>query len=191
MSDRGEAPEAVEPDFERLQNELEVSEYGIVQYLESIARIAGLVPEEKWNWSFSERTPTTREICEHTFAWLWCDRQQIMVTDRSLHLPTPDPPANPRAMIELLQQEGMEWRSLIRSLSPEILAEEREPWPGEVRVVRSFLFHMLQNVIYKLGQLSLLAFELGLDGSKPYDAPYPNRLYGFASAAPWPSPRES
>jgi hypothetical protein len=92
-------------------------------------------------------------------------------------------------MIQLLKDEAREWRRLVRSLTPEQLLEERESWDGEIRLVRSFLFHMGQHVIYKAGQIWMLAFELGLDGFDPYDAPSPNKYYGFAGVAPWPAAR--
>jgi hypothetical protein len=176
-------------DLERLQNELEVFETMIADYVGSVTRAAKLIPDDKWNWSFSERTPTAREICEHTFAWLYCDRQQLTVADRSKHRPTPDPPRDRESMIQLLQDEAGEWRRLIHSLSPDQMLQEHETWDGFMRNVRGFLFHMGQNVIYKAGQIWMLCFELGLDGLGPYDAPYPNHIYGFADAAPWPPNR--
>lgn len=187
QSDRAEQTSTL--DFDRLHSELEVFELMIADYVGSITRAARLIPDDKWNWSFSERTPTAREICEHTFAWLRCDRQQIMIPGWSLHQPTPDPPADRVHMIELLSEEAQEWRKLIKSIPPELLDEERECQPGDMRLVRSFLFHMGQNVIYKAGQIWMIAFELGLDGEGPYVAPYPNILYGFADVDSWPSPR--
>jgi len=181
--------EQTNPDFERLETELQMLELMVPGYVGSILRAARLIPPDKWNWSFSERTPTARETCEHTFVWLWCDRQQLTVLDRSLHQPTPELPLDQPAMIALLEGEAKEWRRLIRSLTQDQLLEGREPWEGEKRLVRSFLFHMGQHVIYKAGQIWMLAFELGLDGAEPYDAPFPNRSYGFTDTAPWPAPR--
>ena len=177
------------PDFDQLRSELETLELMTADYVRSILRAARLFPDDKWNWSFSERTPTAREICEHTFVWMWCDRQQMTVLDRGQHRPTPDLPDDRQAMIRLLQNEADEWRRLVRSLTPEKLNEEREPWAGETRVIRSFLFHIGQHIICKAGQIWMLAFELGFDVDGPYDAPYPNRIYGFADVASWPSAR--
>lgn len=178
------------PAYDQLQSELEVFELMISGYVGSIVRAAKLVPDEKWNWSFSERTPTSRETCEHTFVWLWCDRQQLTVSDWSLHRPTPDLPQDREAMIALLQDEAIEWRRLIRSLKPEQLNEKRETWDKEFRPVRSFLFHMGQHVIYKAGQMWILAYELGLDGTGPYTAPHPHDYDAFPKVAPWPAPRK-
>jgi hypothetical protein len=89
----------------------------------------------------------------------------------------------------MLVDEADEWRQLIGSLAPEQLLDEREPWEGETRNLRSFLFHIGQNNIYKAGQIWTLAFELGVDGLDPYSAPYPNQEYGFVDTPPWPSPR--
>ena len=191
MSDDSKEIESLKmPEFDQLKSEFEVFELMTAGYVGSIVRVARLIPDDKWNWSFSERTPTAREICEHTFAWLWCDRQQMTVLDRAKHQPTPDPPADRQQMIQLLEEEAKEWQRLVRSLIGKDLLEERDPWDdGLPRAFRSFLFHMGQNVIYKAGQIWMIAFELGLDGTGPYDAPYPNAMYGFSGTAPWPAPR--
>lgn len=177
------------PDHSRLSSELEVFELMTAGYVGSIVRAAKLVPDDRWNWSFSERTPTARETCEHTFLWLWCDRQQLTVPDWSLHGPSPELPPERASMIQLLESEALEWRRLIQSMTPEELSQERQTWDEEFRPVRSFLFHMGQHVIYKAGQMWMLAFELGLDGSGPYTAPHPNDYDGFPGVAPWPAPR--
>jgi hypothetical protein len=177
------------PDIERLQSELEVFELMTAGFTGAIVRQARLIPPDKWNWSFSERTPTAREICEHTFVWLYCDRQQMTVLDRSQHRPTPDLPADREAMLQLLASEGEEWRRLVRSLTLEQLLDERESWDGEMRNLRAFLFHIGQQAVYKNGQINMLVYELGLDGGEPYDAPFPNRYYDFHDAPVWPSPR--
>ena len=183
------AEEAKEPDFERLHTELETFELMILGYIGSIVRAARQIPDDKWNWSFSERTPTAREICEHTFVWLWCDRQQMTILDRSLHRPTPELPLEREQMIELLERERSEWRKLIRSMSADYLDEERETWDGDMRLMRSFLFHIGQHIICKVGQIRMLVFELGLDGGEPYNAPHPNTYYGFIDSNPWPASR--
>ena len=177
------------PDFDQLRSEQETFELMTAGYVGSLLRAARLFSDEQWNWSFSERTPTAREVCEHAFVWLWCDRQQMTVLDRSLHQPTPELPCDRLSMIQMLEDEAIEWRRLIRGLTAEMLDEEREPWEGDRRLIRSFLFHMGQHIIYKAGQIWMLAFELGLEGSEPYDAPYPNRIYGFPDTAPWPAKR--
>jgi hypothetical protein len=45
---------------------------------------------------------------------------------------------------------------------------------------------MIQNTIYKHGQFSTLYFALGLDGTEPYSAPFPNPIYAeiFGPARP-------
>ncbi len=81
------------------------------------------------------------------------------------------------------------WRELVKALSPGDLHETRATFGAENRNLRGFLFHMGQHVIYKAGQIWLLAFELGVDGGDPYTAPHPNEDYGFGNPG-WPSPRK-
>lgn len=47
------------------RTEIEVFEQLIRGFIGGIVRRAREIPEDRWNWSFSERTPTAREICEH------------------------------------------------------------------------------------------------------------------------------
>ena len=43
--------------------------------------------------------------------------------------------------------------------------------------MRGFVCHMIQNTIYKHGQFATIYFALGLDGTEPYNAPFPNPIY--------------
>lgn len=177
------------PNFDLLTSEIEAYELFIAGYIGSIVRAGRGIPDDKWNWSFSERTPSAREICEHTYMWLFCDRQQMTEPDRAKHLPTADLPKDKESMLQLLHNEACIWQNLVRAMTPDQLNQELVPWEGEKRTVRSFFFHMAQNIIYKSGQIRMIHFELGLDGDGPYKAPYPDLYYDFAETLPWPSPR--
>ena len=91
-------------------------------------------------------------------------------------------------MLDLLESEKEAWRLLLQTLEAPQLDELRTSPDGYSRSVRGYLFHMAQHIVSKSGQMTMLHFELGLDGGEPYDAPHPNRLYGFNSPA-WPAPR--
>lgn len=39
------------------------------------------------------------------------------------------------------------------------------------------LVNMILNSIYKNGQVSMIYFALGLDGTEPYSAPFPDSIY--------------
>lgn len=168
--------------------EAEAYEELICGFTGGILRRAREIPEEKWNWSFSERTPTAREICEHAWMWLWSDRQEITVLDPARQEAIPDPPKHRVPMLDLLESEKEAWRELIQSLKAPMMDELRSSPDGYRRSVRGYLLHMAQHIVSKSGQMTMLHFELGLDGGEPYDAPHPNRLYGFGSPA-WPAPR--
>lgn len=177
------------PPFDLLRSELEAFELFIVGYVGSMLRAIEAMPEDKWNWSISVRTPSPRELCEHTYMRLACDRQQMTEPDYSKHKPVADLPANRSEMIALLRKEAIIWQQLVRGLKPEDLNNELLAWTDCPRTIRSFLFHMAQNVVYKAGQAWTLHFELGLDGEDRYTAPYPDQYYEFPEVKPWPSPR--
>lgn len=175
-------------DVNFLANELETFEHLICGFTGGILRRAREIPEEKWNWSFSERTPSPREICEHAWMWLRSDRQEITVIDPDQQVAIPETPKDREAMLDLLEEEKEAWRELIRSMPLVLLEESRSSPDRYLRSVRGYLGHMAQHIVSKSGQMTMLHFELGLDGEGPYDAPHPNRLYGFSSPA-WPAPR--
>ena len=100
-----------------------------------------------------------------------------------------DPPQIRAAMLDLLQSEREEWRTLLKSLDKSEMDAVRYSPDGHSRSVRGYLLHMSQHIVSKSGQMTMLHFELGLDGGEPYDAPHPNRLFGFGSTT-WPAPRE-
>jgi uncharacterized damage-inducible protein DinB len=166
-------------------NEIAVFEQLICGFTGGILRRAREIPEDKWNWSFSERTPTAREICEHAWMWLRADRHEILALQEAV----PELPQDRADVLALLEDEKDAWRELLQTTEPPTLEELRTSPDGYSRTVRGCLFHMAQHIVSKSGQMTMLHFELGLDGDGPYDAPHPNRLYGFGSPA-WPSPRD-
>lgn len=175
-------------DMDFPSSEMVVFEHLICDFTGGILRRAREIPDHAWNWSFSERTPTAREICEHAWMWLRSDRQEITVLDSALQVAIPDPPPHRGELLDLLESEKEEWRVLIRSMGAASMDEVRSSPDGHHRSVRGYLFHMAQHIVSKSGQMTMLHFELGLDGGEPYDAPHPNRVYGFGSPA-WPAPR--
>lgn len=73
---------------------------------------------------------------------------------------------------------------MITSLTPSQLDETRHQFNDYESSVRGFITHILQthilqNTIYKHGQLSTIYFALGLDGAEPYAAPFPNTFYAM------------
>jgi hypothetical protein len=171
-----------------LKTECEVYDLLIPRFVALMASCIESYPADKWNWSFNQMTPSARELGEHAFAWLWCDRQQIELPDPADHKPTPTL-ATQAEVANGLAEEGLRWKQLIERLSDEELSSTRFIWGQETRSVRGFIFHIAQHVIYKFGQLSQLRFAIGLDGSEPYTAPYPNCIYGFEPENSWPAAR--
>ncbi|MBV9852637.1 MAG: hypothetical protein JO250_23500 [Armatimonadetes bacterium] len=136
-----------------------------------------LIPEDLWDWSPAPPAPTARVLAAHTWQWLVCDRQHLLEPDAQKHPAVPDPPADPNVLCDLLAEETDCWEVLVLSLTPEQLNEPRLQFNSKQRGVRNFVCHMIQNCIYKHGQLATLFFALGLDGAEPYTAPFPNDIY--------------
>lgn len=162
-----------------LHNENEAYVDLLCVHLQSMVRRLRQIPPDKWDWQPEIMAPSARILAQHTWQWLICDRQHIGEPDASRHPRIPDPPDDPDAMCDALAAETENWRAILRSLTPEQLAEPRRQF-NDLRwelSVRWFVCHMIQNTIYKHGQLSMLYFMLGLDGPEAYAAPFPNPIY--------------
>lgn len=143
-----------------------------------IYRLRRLAPSH-WDFTFAPPAPTPRTLAAHTWQWLICDRHHIEEADAAKHSRIPDPPSDPQALCVALAAETQNWHALLRSLTPERLAEVRYQFnePRAKMSVREFVAHALQNTVYKHGQLATIYFALGYDGSEPYSAPLPNPIY--------------
>ena len=157
-------------------------------HIRVMVRSARKIPADKFDWTYAPPAPTPRTLVTHAWQWLVCDRYHIEQPDASLHPRVPDPPDDQQALCDVLAAEADTWEKLILSLTPEQMAEKRHQfnetsWDWSVR---GCLYHMLQNGIYKNGQLSTIFFALGLDGTEPYDAPFPNPIYAEIFGDDWP-----
>lgn len=162
----------------------------LIGHLKCIHRWASRMSEEQFDLTYHPAAPTGRTLVTHTWQWLICDRYHIEEPDASKHAAVPDPPADKAALIAELEAEAKRWDEMLRAMPTEMLDEVRHQFndTGFDWSVRGCVYHMLQNVIYKNGQLSYLAFSFGLDGTEPYAAPFPNPIYAEVFGA---SPRAS
>jgi len=160
-------------------NETAAYEDLLLMHIGAIAHRLRKMKEEDWDWTFAPAAPTARTLANHAWQWLICDRQHIMEPDALLHPAVPELPSDPAAMFDAFEAEGKLWRDLIRGLTPEQLDSPRtqfndSEWPMNVR---EFIGHIIQNTVYKSGQISMIYFALGYDGTEEYSAPFPNTFY--------------
>ena len=160
-----------------LRNENEAYAELLCGHLEGFVWRLRRLPADKWDYQFAPPAPSPRTLAVHAWQWLVCDRQHIAEPDARRHPPVPDPPDDPGAICDLLAEETERWRALIRSLTPEQMLAARRQFNDYPMNVREFVCHMIQNVIYKHGQFATIFFALGLDGTEPYAAPFPNPIY--------------
>ncbi|HLK55579.1 MAG TPA: ankyrin repeat domain-containing protein [Chthonomonadaceae bacterium] len=160
-----------------LQTEMEGNAFLLRYHLGEFVERLRKIPPDKWEWSPAPPAPTARQLAEHAWSWLQTDRQHLREPDVSLHTHIPTPPDAQQAMCDALEAEAQEWHKLLTSLTDAQLLEPRKQFGFTPVNVRFFIYHILQNTIYKNGQLATLYFALGLDGSEPYKAPMPNDIY--------------
>jgi hypothetical protein len=146
------------------------------------------LPEDKWDWTPDVAAPTARILATHACQWLMCDRQHINEPDTSKHEDVYEPSGDAKELCDALEAETNRWQDMILAFTPDQLAEERYQFgiPQAKMNIRGFICHMVQNCIYKNGQLATLYFALGLDGTDPYEAPFPNPIYAEMRQG-WPN----
>lgn len=159
--------------------ETELYEQLLCGHMGAMAHRLRKIPAERFDDTFAPPAPTPRQLAVHALSWLQCDRAHIEEADAAKHAPLPEPPTGQAALCDALAAETEKWRVLLRSLTPEQLGEMRHQFniPEAAMTVRGFIGHILQNNIYKHGQLTTLYFAWGLDGNEPYTAPLPNPIY--------------
>lgn len=161
-----------------MQSETEVYQQMLCGYIGQMAHWLKQIPEEKWDWTPGPGAPSVRQVAEHALVWLVCDRQHVSEPDIALHTPVPDPPREPAAFCAALEAEGKWWREWLGQQNPESYLQPRKQFGISPMNVRGFVFHITQQIVYKVGQLSTLYYALGMDGIDPYTAPQPNVYYG-------------
>lgn len=149
----------------------------LIMHLRTMTNWLRKLPADKWDFTFALPAPTPRILATHTYQWLICDRMHINEADASRHAVVPDLPRDPGAACAAMDKEIQNWDTLIRGLTPEQLDAPRSQFNQSDMNVRAFVAHMVQNCIYKNGQFATIYFALGLDGTEPYDAPFPNPIY--------------
>lgn len=170
------------------QNENEAYASLLCSHLRSMAYRLRRIPEDKWDWTPDVAAPTARILGTHAWQWLMCDRQHITNPDIAEHADVDEPPSDTNALCDALEAETKRWEEMLLSLTAEQLAETRCQFgiPEAEMNIRGYVCHMIQNCIYKNGQLATLYFALGLDGTEPYDAPFPNPIYAEMRQG-WPN----
>ena len=170
------------------KTELESYEWLLIEHLEAMLRALRKMKPEHWDWTPDQAAPSARTAAVHAWQWLMCDRQHINEPDARKHTNVLEAPDDTDEFCRLFEEEIENWRHLLRNMDPATLDEERRQFGGD-RVqlnVRFFVLHMIQNVIYKHGQLTIAFFALGYDGTEPYSAPFPNDIYDEVRAG-WAS----
>ena len=159
--------------------ELENVSQNLIGHARKMLHWARKMSPEQLDFTYHQAAPTTRTLVTHAWQWLACDRQHIEQADASKHTLITEAPSDPLALFAEFEAEIDRWQALLAELTEEKLAEIRHQFndTGFDWSVRGCVYHMLQNVLYKHGQLSYLAFAFGLDGTDPYEAPFPNPIY--------------
>jgi hypothetical protein len=160
-----------------MQSETEVYQRMLCDYVLSMVGWLRKIPEDQWDWTPAVCAPTARQVAEHTWVTLVCDRQHVEQPDVSLHPLVPDPPREPAALCTALETEANWWRTWLEGQTAETYLVPRKQFGVGPVNVRWMAYHITQQVVYKLGQLSTLYYALGLDGAEPYQAPSPNEYY--------------
>jgi hypothetical protein len=147
-------------------------------HLNKIITRARTMSEDQWLWSPAPCAPTTAALVNHAWTWLVSDRLQIL--DQNVKVFCPEhAPASKDALVDALEIEAGEWNKMLTSMTSTYMDESRKNFGVQDIDVRRLIAHMVQNVIYKSGQVSANFFALGLDGTEPYTAPFPKDVVEY------------
>ena len=161
------------------KNELELCRMLLIMHLRGFIYELRQLPPDKWDWTPDQAAPTARTVAVHAWQWLICDRQHIEEPDATKHADVAEPPDDPEAFCAAFEAETENWNQMLKNMTPEQLDRPGHQFNiAEAKMnVRGFIGHIIQSTIYKHGQFSTLFFALGMDGTEPYDAPFPNPIY--------------
>jgi hypothetical protein len=161
------------------RTEMEASAQLLLMHLRGMTARLRQLSADQWDYSFALPAPTPRILALNTLQWLKCDRQHMTAASFDAHQLIPEPGDDPEAICAALDEEANEWEALLKSLTPEELDRVVRQFDGGMveMNIRSYVSHMVQNVIYKSGQFSTIYFGLGLDGDGKYECPWPNQIY--------------
>ncbi len=158
--------------------EIEAYEWLLIGHLQPMLTRLRMLKPEHWDWSPHPAAATPRTVAVHAWQWLQCDRQHIENPEFDSHVDVAEPPKQPEDFCVAFEAETQAWEGLFQRLTSEYLDQPRGQFSNDGDLnVRWFILHMIQNVIYKHGQLSEVFFALGYDGDQPYTAPLPNPIY--------------
>ena len=117
------------------------------------------LPPDKWDWTPDPAAPSARALAVHAWQWLQCDRQHIAEPDASTHPRVPEPPLEPEAICDALEEETKRWDALLRELTNEQLDTERYQFNGDNPLnIRGFVCHFSR--IPSTSMVSLLRSSL-------------------------------
>ncbi len=160
-----------------MDNESELYTRMLYGYVEGMVRWLRQIPVERWDWTPAVSAPTVRQVAELTWCTLLGDRQHLEQPDVALHSLLPDPPRDPETLCKFLEEEVQWWRQwFAQQTEATYLAPRKQFGVFDVNV-RWMVYHAMQQVVYKMGQLSWLYYALGLDGTEPYQSPSYNEFY--------------
>lgn len=146
-------------------------------YVEGMASWLRKIPDAQWNWTPAVSAPTPRQVAEHTWCTLLGDRQHLEEPDVMRHSLLPDPPHEPATLCGSLEAEAQWWREWLAQQTETTYLAPRKQFGVKPVNARWIVYHAMQQVVYKMGQLAWLYYALGLDGTEPYQAPSYNELY--------------
>jgi hypothetical protein len=164
-------------------DEIEVYAFLHNSHLQRFIRRLQATPPGGWDWAPAPPVPSARILAEHVWQWLVSDRQHLTEPDGAQHAPVPEPPATQNGMCALLQEEAARWQALLGELTPEQLARPGRWFGFEPSNGRGMVRHSLQHVLSHGGELGMLWFLLGLEGTAPYSTYAPNAFYADPVAA--------
>jgi len=139
-------------------------------HAEHIIQRCEAMTDEQWNWRPSVPAPNARETASHALMWMISDRMHLEErTD--VHTAIVEVPNKKEELLQAFRSEVEVWRTWLTNADSRDLNKKVKRFGILPTTKRFFVGHALQNLVYKSGQVSVLYFAQGLDGTEPFKAP--------------------
>jgi len=163
-----------------MNKETEVYSWLLETYVSKLVDRVNLFSDVQWQWHPSPPVPSAQMLTTSALEWMICDRHHIMEPDAHFHEAIPPTPAERAKVVLSLQAEVKEWVRLLSQIRVEDLDAPRRQFnrlDADNQDVRWMMLHAIDNIVHKLGEITVLSLALGHSGAEPYKNDLPAEAY--------------
>jgi hypothetical protein len=163
-----------------MNKETEHYSWLLESYISQVVDRLNQFSDVQWPWHPSLPVPSAQMLATSALEWMVCDRHHILEPDAQFHEQIPPTPEERAKVIECLKAESKEWIRMLSQIRVEDLDAPRRQFnrlDADHQDVRWMMLHTIDNLVQKLGEITVLSLALGHDGTEPYENKLPRECY--------------